>query len=200
VGFAFQDILGNLLAGILLLFRQPFVGGDQIRVDDVEGTVERITIRETVLTTFDGERILVPNAEVYKGVVLIHTAHRVRRSSFVVGVAYDADLEHVRSTARAAVGNVEGVFSDPAPEALVVELRGTTVDLEVRFFCGSREQERRLVLDRALAAVTCAFVDAGIEMPAQVVALQPTSSFSAALQDDRVRFRRGNGTEDGAEA
>ncbi len=55
IGFAFKDILENLLAGILLLFRQPFVGGDQIRVGDDEGTVDRITIRETVLTTFSGE-------------------------------------------------------------------------------------------------------------------------------------------------
>ena len=54
IGFAFQDILENLLAGILLLFRQPFVAGDQICVKEHEGTVERITIRETVLVTFDG--------------------------------------------------------------------------------------------------------------------------------------------------
>jgi small-conductance mechanosensitive channel len=88
VGFAFQDILENLLAGILLLLRQPFAGGDQVRVGEHQGTVERITIRETVITTFDGERTLIPNADVYKSAVLIQTAEPNRRSSFIVGVAY----------------------------------------------------------------------------------------------------------------
>ncbi len=98
IGFAFQDILENLLAGILLLFRQPFVGGDQIRVGEHEGTVERITIRETVLTTFAGERILIPNADVYKSAVYIQTASPRRRTSFIVGVAYEADIDLARAS------------------------------------------------------------------------------------------------------
>jgi small-conductance mechanosensitive channel len=68
VGFAFQDILQNLLAGVLLLFRQPFRGGDQVQVGEVVGTVEEINIRETVVTTFDGRRVLIPNATVYTDV------------------------------------------------------------------------------------------------------------------------------------
>ena len=86
-GFAFQDILQNLLAGILLLFRQPFRGGDQIKVGDVTGTVEEINIRETVIITFDGRRILIPNAKVYTDVIHVQTAHEVIRSNFVVVIA-----------------------------------------------------------------------------------------------------------------
>ena len=186
IGFAFQDILENLLAGILLLFRQPFVGGDQIRVGDNEGTVERITIRETVLTTFDGERILIPNADVYKSAVRIHTAHPFRRSSLVVGIAYEADLDQARTTACAVLRQVHGVLDDPPPEALLVGLSGSTVDLELRFWSSSRELERRYVLDRAIAAVKTAFDDAGIEMPSEIVALQATTSFAAAVKGDPV--------------
>ncbi len=182
IGFAFQDILENLLAGILLLFRQPFVGGDQIRVGDNEGSVERITIRETVLTTFDGERILIPNADVYKSAVRIHTAHPFRRTSFVVGVAYEADLDLAHSEACRALTHVDGVLVDPPPEALIVELSGSTVDLDVRFWTASAESERRLVLDRAIGAVKSAFDEAAIEMPSEIVALQATTSFAAAVQ------------------
>lgn len=181
IGFAFQDILENLLAGIVLLFRQPFVGGDQIQVGDAEGTVERITVRETVITTWDGERILVPNADVYKNAVRILTAHPRRGTGFVVGVAYETDLERARTTARDALASVAGVRSEPPPEALVLELTGSTVDLEVRFWSSPHELVRRRVLDRAIAAVKVAFDDAGIEMPAGVVALQAASSFEAAL-------------------
>jgi small conductance mechanosensitive channel len=186
IGFAFQDILENLLAGILLLFRQPFVGGDEIKVGDDEGTVERITIRETVLTTFDGERILIPNADVYKSAVHIHTAHPFRRTNFAVGVAYEADLDRARSVARDALAHVDGVLNDPPPEALIIDLTGSTVDLDVRFWSSSTELDRRRVLDRAIGAVKSAFDDAGIEMPAGIVALEATSSFAAALHDEPV--------------
>lgn len=69
VGFAFQDILENTLAGVLLLFRQPFRSGDQIEVKEQSGTVEAITIRETQIRTFDGQLVLVPNRAVYKSVM-----------------------------------------------------------------------------------------------------------------------------------
>ncbi len=186
IGFAFKDILENLLAGILLLFRQPFVGGDQIRVADNEGTVERITIRETVLTTFDGERVLIPNADVYKSAVRINTAHPFRRTSFVVGVAYEADLDRAHEEACRALARVDGVLVDPPPEALIVELRGSTVDLDLRFWSDSEESERRNVLDRAIGAVKSAFDEAGIEMPSEIVALQATTSFAAAVHGDPV--------------
>src|SRR6056297_407102 len=80
VGFAFQDILENTLSGILLLFRQPFASGDEIAVDDHQGTVEGITIRETRLTTFTGELIVIPNRDVYKSAIIVQTHHRARRS------------------------------------------------------------------------------------------------------------------------
>ena len=64
LGFAFQDILENTLSGMLMLFRQPFAGGDQIEVQGHTGTVEAITIRETRIKTFDGQLILIPRGSV----------------------------------------------------------------------------------------------------------------------------------------
>ncbi len=186
VGFAFQDILENLLAGILLLFRQPFVAGDQISVGEDQGTVERITIRETVLTTFDGERILIPNADVYKNAVHIHTAHPRRRTNFVVGIAYESDLDQARSVAVEALRAVPEVAAEPPPEALLVELAASTVDLDVRYWSDSAQHASRLVLDTAMAAVKRAFDEHGIEMPSDIVALQATTSFATGVRGGRV--------------
>ncbi len=185
-GFAFQDILQNLLAGILLLFRQPFQGGDQIKVGDVTGTVEEINIRETVITTFDGRRVLIPNAKVYTDVIHVQTAHEKIRSDFVVGIAYEADMAAARAIATEAVANVEGVLSDPPPEALFVELGTSTVHLDVLFWCDARQLEMRRTLAAAIEAVKTAFDAHGIEMPSQVVALQATSSLAAALRGGEV--------------
>jgi small-conductance mechanosensitive channel len=186
IGFAFQDILENLLAGILLLFRQPFAGGDQIRVGDDEGTVDRITIRETVLTTFSGERILIPNADVYKSAVHIYTGLPHRRTSFVVGVAYETDLDRARAVALEALGAVDGVLDRPPADALLVELAASTVNLDVRFWSQAPEAARRIVLDRAIAAVKSAFDAEHIEMPSEILALQATASFAAGLRGEQV--------------
>lgn len=185
-GFAFQDILQNLLAGILLLFRQPFRGGDQIRVGDVTGTVEEINIRETVILTFDGRRVLIPNAKVYTDVIHVQTAHEVIRSNFVVGIAYEADMASARRIAVEALAGVDGVVGDPPPEALFVDLESSTVNLDIRFWCDARQLEMRRTLDRAIEAVKTAFDAHGIEMPSQVIALQATSSLAAALRGGDV--------------
>ena len=194
-GFAFQDILQNMLAGVLLLFRQPFRGGDQIKVGDLTGTVEEINIRETVITTFDGRRILVPNAKVYTDVIQVQTAHRTIRSNFIVGIAYEADMASARKIAVEAVGAVDGVVPDPPPEALYVELESSTVNLDIRFWCDAHQLEARRTLSRAIEAVKTAFDADGIEMPSQVIALQATSSLAAALRGGEVTPRGGVATD-----
>lgn len=185
-GFAFKDILQNMLAGILLLFREPFRGGDQIEVGDVTGTVKGINIRETTITTFDGREVLIPNAKVYTDVIEVQTAHQKIRSNFVVGIAYEAEMARARRTAVEAVSTAPGVASDPPPEALYVELGSSTVGLDVRFWSDAHQLEMRRTLDRAIEAVKTAFDANGIEMPSQVVALQATSSLAAALRGDEV--------------
>ncbi|MEP6889727.1 MAG: mechanosensitive ion channel domain-containing protein, partial [Nitrospirota bacterium] len=75
IGFAFKDILQNWLAGLLILLRQPFAVHDQIEVNGYEGTVERIETRATIIKTYDGQRIVIPNSHIYTNAVLVKTAH-----------------------------------------------------------------------------------------------------------------------------
>lgn len=186
VGFAFQDILSNLLAGMLLLFRQPFVGGDQIEVTEHVGTVQEINIRETVIKTFDGRRVLIPNRDVYTNAITVQTGFPRIRTDVVVGIAYGADMSHAREVALDAVRGVEGVANEPAPEALYVELAASRVNLDVRFWSNSHQLELLRTKDRVIEAVKTAMDDAGIELPADVVALQATSSLAAALQGQPI--------------
>lgn len=184
LGFAFQDILENTLSGVLMLFRQPFAGGDQIEVQGHTGTVEAITIRETRITTYDGQLILIPNRDVYKNVIRVQTHYERRRIAFVVGIAYENDPAEAAEVIVSALARVEGVDDQPGPEALIQTLGVSTVDLEARFWTASPQHEARVVLHRAIDAVKTALDEAGIEMPADIVALQATPSFRAALQGD----------------
>ena len=186
VGFAFQDILENSLSGVLLLFRQPFRAGDQIVVDGNEGTVEAITIRETRIRQFDGQLLVVPNRDVYKNAIRVRTDRPVRRIDFVVGVASEADLDAVRRIIVDAVDGLDGVVSDPPPQALVRELAASTVDLDVHGWTDSRQHDARIVLDAMIRATKQALDEAGVELPCDIVALQATTSFRAAVHDRGV--------------
>ncbi|QWC85802.1 mechanosensitive ion channel family protein [Nocardioidaceae bacterium] len=181
--FAFQDILENLLSGLLLILRQPFRSGDQIDVGEVSGTVEAISIRETRLRTFDGQLVLIPNRDVYKATITVRTHFENRRQNFVVGIAYENDAEEARALILGALTGVEEVDHDRDAEALVVELNTSTVDIDVRFWCAPDQHSSRVALSAAIIAVKKRLDEAGVEMPCDIVALQATPSFKAAVQD-----------------
>ena len=192
VGFAFQDILENTLAGVLLLFRQPFRSGDQIEVVDQAGTVTEINIRETRITTFDGESVIIPNRDVYKNVIRVHTHHEFHRLQFDVGIAYDNDAGRATRAVIEALRAADGVEHDPPPEALVYELGVSTVNIRAMFWSDSRRHQSIVVLDAAIKAVKSRLDGDGIEMPANIVALQATPSFRAALYGDTALTPAGN--------
>ena len=181
--FAFQDILENLLSGLLLILRQPFRSGDQIDVGEVSGTVEVITIRETRLKTFDNQLVLIPNRDVYKATITVRTHFENRRQNFVVGIAYENDAAEARDLILEALAEVPEIDHSHPPEALVVELNTSTVDIDVRFWCGPDQLSSRRALDAAIVAVKRKLDEAGVEMPCDIVALQATPSFKAAMHD-----------------
>jgi small conductance mechanosensitive channel len=185
VGFAFQDILENTLSGILLLFRQPFRSGYQITVMDRSGTVEGITIRETRLTTYDGELVVIPNRDVYKNVINVHTHNAHHRLEFVVGIAYENDPAEAIEVILVALGSVPNVLTDPVPMAIVSQLGVSTVDITVYFWSDAYRLHSLTTKDAAIRAVKASLDRAGIEMPAEIIALQATPSFRAALSGER---------------
>ncbi len=186
VGFAFQDILENLLSGVLLLFRQPFRSGDQVTIGELSGTVQAITIRETRIKTFDGQLVIIPNRDVYKGVITVLTHYPSRRLSFIVGIAYENDADEACAVIERSLEDLDRIDAAPGPEALVTSLGVSTVDIDVRFWCGPDQHETRIALDRAVTRAKRALEQAGIEMPADIVALQATPSLRAALYDRAI--------------
>ena len=186
VGFAFRDILENLLAGILLLFRSPFRTGDEVDVEGTRGTVVEINLRETVLRTYEGRQVLIPNATVYKNQLVVQTGYGAVRTEAVVGIAYESDVETARTVALEALRTAEGVRAEPEPLVLVGELGASTVDLQLLFWTAPQQRVIRITRDRALTAVKAALEGAGVEMPADIVVLQGTPSLKAALRDDDV--------------
>lgn len=165
IGFAFKDVLQNFFAGILILWRRPFLVGDQIRVKEYEGTVEEINVRSTRLKTYDGERAILPNGDVYTSAVLVRTAYDKRRVKFVVGIGYLDDIEKGRETIRRVLNETEGVLPEPGPWIYVSELAPSSVNFTVYFWVESQQTNVLKVSDRVATNIKYALDEAGIDMP-----------------------------------
>lgn len=182
LGFAFQDILSNLLAGILLIIRQPFQQGDQIEVNGFTGTVEGITIRETTLKTFDGQRVIVPNADVYQSAIQVLTAFDARRTSLEVGVGYDDDLGVAEDVILDACRGVDGVLSDPEPQAYLVGLGDNAVLFDLRYWTDPHQADVRRIEHLVFRAVKDRLDAEGLDMPFPVRTVEAAPSLVAALR------------------
>ena len=122
VGFAFQNILQNFLAGLLLLWAEPFRVGDEIKIDAFEGTVAEIQTRATIIKTYDERRVVVPNADLFTHSVVVNTASDIRRWEYDFTVNGVHDAAEMKSRIVEAMRIAPGTLSDPAPEALISEL------------------------------------------------------------------------------
>lgn len=165
IGFAFKDILQNLLAGILLLINRPYRRGDQIVVKDFEGTVEHIQSRATLIKTYDGRRVIIPNSDVYTSPVIVNTAFPTRRSHFDVGIGYGDDPEAACQIFVEAIAKVDGVEADPAPEVLPWGLADSYVTLRARWWTDSKRTNVAHTQARVILALYKAAKAAAIDLP-----------------------------------
>ena len=166
VGFAFRDILQNFLAGILILITEPFVIDDQIVFNDFEGTVEHIQTRATTIRTYDGTRIVIPNAELFTNSVKVNTAFEKRRLQYDIGIGYGDNIAEAKKIILEVLRNNPEALSDPPPEALVVDLAASTINIRARWWVNPpRRAEVIDSQDVVLTELCNKLVAGGIDLP-----------------------------------
>ena len=165
VGFAFQDIFRNFLAGIILLVEEPFRIGDEIAIDNYLGKVEDINIRTTEIRTYQGEKVLLPNSTVFTDAVKVVTAFDYRRTDLAVGVDYNTPLPQARKLLYETIISVSGVVDDPTPEIDLVNFGDSSIDFVVRYWSSSPQKQLRNVQTKAIIAIKKALDEADISIP-----------------------------------
>src|SRR3954447_13858196 len=191
IGFAFREVLQNFLAGILLLVTEPFKIGDQIRINEFEGTVEQIQTRATLIRTYDARRIVIPNANLFTSSVVVNTAFPHRRLEFDVGIGYGDDIARARQLILEAVRETKGVLPDPPPDALVMDLAESSVSIRARWWVTPPRQQDILDLkDSVLEAIKKNLQPNGIALsyPTRQVLFHDQTE---ATDGDRARQREG---------
>ena len=166
IGFAFKDIFQNLLSGILLLLSEPFRIGDQIVSGNYEGTVEDIKIRATVIRTYDGRQVVIPNSDLYTSALTVNTAYKQRRLQLAVGIGYADDIDEAKAQIMQALDGSDTVSKNASPTIIAVNLGDSTVDLVIRWFIDDGTQANKVKsIDQVLINVKTALDSAGIDMP-----------------------------------
>ena len=165
IGFAFKDILQNWLAGLLILIRQPFEIGDQIEVNGYEGTVAHIETRATIISTYDGQRAVIPNSDIYTNAVLVKTGNDIRRTQYDIGIGYADDIDEACEIIKAEISKIEGVETDPGPEVYAWDLAASWVTLRARWWTNSKRGDVVKQRSQVIRAVKHALDAAAIDMP-----------------------------------
>ncbi|MEQ8772138.1 MAG: mechanosensitive ion channel family protein, partial [Erythrobacter sp.] len=132
LAFAFQDTLGNLASGLMILVNQPFDEGDYIDVGGVSGTVKDVSIVATTIATVDNKIIIVPNRNVWGNVIVNASVSDVRRVDLVFGASYDDPIQQVLDTIGEIVAAHPKILADPEPTVAANELAASSVNYVCR--------------------------------------------------------------------
>ena len=194
IGFAVRDTVENYIASILLSLRNPFHVNDFVEISGNMGSVARLTTRATILISPDGNHVRIPNAEVFKAVIINYTRNPERRFQFDIGVGVGQDLNEVQQLAVDTLNTMEGVLDDPKPMALVKSLGDFNVIVRVYGWVNQKEFSLGKVSSEAIKITKQAFDNAGIVMPEPISqiriadsnsSLQPTSPFPLVVESEK---------------
>ncbi|MCC7197356.1 mechanosensitive ion channel [Candidatus Peregrinibacteria bacterium] len=134
IGFALQDLIMNFLAGVMILSARHYSIGDVIKVNGTMGKIIEIQTRATVLKSFDGTKIVVPNAELFKNQVTSLTSNPMRRIKLPVYCRYGINLEDVMAICIRIVKQHSQILLEPKPSVFVADMGDYYVELGVRFW------------------------------------------------------------------
>ena len=149
VGFAFRDITENFIASVLLGVRRPFQIGDFITVAGQTGVVKSLNTRATVLVTLEGNHVRIPNATVFKEIMVNSTASPNFRNSFDVKIPIEASTADAINAVSAALKGMNGILDDPPPRALIDALEPDGVRIRVYFWAPTHDTDWGLLLSEA---------------------------------------------------
>lgn len=191
IGFAFKDIAENFLAGIILAFNRPFSVDDTVQIENVFGRVKTMEFRYTKITTFDGRSVYIPNSDVLTKPVYNYTEDGFYRSDFVVGIAYENDIQKAKEIITACFNENENVVNDDKHVSFVAEdeLAASTVNLKVYFWVTTEDFRRGTLETRGMLIqkVKTRLEEKGFNLPAEIRELklyEASKAFPVSVNED----------------
>lgn len=187
IGFAFQDLSANFIAGVAIAVRRPIKIGDIVEAKDIFGRVEAIHLRHTRMKQPDGKVMIVPNRRLFEDPLVNYSRLGKLRVTLGCGVHYSSDLEEVRDAVLDAVDDVDHLPEDPV-EVLFDEFDNSSINLLVRFWVDfDSPGDLRRARSAAMMRIKKAFDERGIVIPFPIRTLQLSSDTQRVVGDLTAR-------------
>ncbi|MBB1286056.1 mechanosensitive ion channel [Flavisolibacter sp. BT320] len=194
--FAFQDIAANFMAGILITLRRPIRVGDVVKIKDYMGKVQTVNLRDTVVMTFQGQMVIIPNKEVLQNPIENFSLLGKRRMDLTVGVSYGEDLQKVKNLALEAVSSISGLSPGEPITFFYEEFADSSINFSIRIWVATPEQPEYLrVRSEAIQKIKQAFDETGITIPFPIRTLDFGIKGGRTLGEMPLRFADQNAKE-----
>lgn len=172
LGFAFQDIGKNFLAGIILAFNRPFNINDSIQIDTHFGSVQAMNFRHTHIKTSDGRDIFIPNSDVLTKPVENYTIDGFYRMDFIVGIGYEDDIDKAKNIIQKILNEHPNIVKTESHKSFVIEdeLAASTVNLKVLFWVATKDYKvaANVLRGKIIREVKNQLVAENINLPADI--------------------------------
>ena len=165
LGFAMRDTIENYVSSLMLSLRQPFRANDKVKIGDCEGRVVRLTTRATILISDEGNHLRVPNATVFKAVIVNYTRNPQRRFEFVLQIDTRADPAKARQCGYRALKALDFVLDDPPPAAVVKDILYPNIALRFVGWLDQSKTDFGKGRSQAIEAVKRALEENGLGLP-----------------------------------
>ncbi|MBC9934684.1 mechanosensitive ion channel family protein [Chitinophaga qingshengii] len=165
IGFGLQNVVNNLVSGIILAFEKPIEVGDVIELGTRSGVVKEIGIRSSKISAYDGSTVVVPNADLISQQLINWTmTNRIRRVNFQLGIGYGSDIDQVTGIIKSAFTGQDGILTAPEPIIQLSQFGDNSVNFQVYFWISDLGNAGTLQ-SKVLTFIYNALNEAGIELP-----------------------------------
>lgn len=182
VGFAVKDTIENYIASLMLSIRQPFRARDQVVINDLEGIVVRLTSRATILMTMDGNQLRIPNADVFKGVILNYSKNPERRFTFELGVDANDDPLAAIKVGLDAIHRLDFVLEKPKSIAIITNVGDSNILLEFQVWVDQSQTDFYKARSIAIRETKHALENEGFSLPEPIYRLRFNDKVEQALE------------------
>ncbi|AMR31698.1 mechanosensitive ion channel protein MscS [Mucilaginibacter sp. PAMC 26640] len=193
LAFAFQDIAANFMSGVLILFRKPMNVGDTVELKGYMGKVAEINLRDTVIRTFQGQMVIIPNKDVFQNPIENFSILGKRRIDMEIGVSYGDDLEKVKEITLAAVKGIPGISEEDETTMFYTSFADSSINFIMRIWVSTIDPMAFLeVKSEAIIRIKKAYDETGIMIPFPIRTMDfgikggvPLSEMKVVTEDEK---------------
>ena len=166
IGFGLQNIVNNLVSGVIIAFERPIQVGDLIEVGGKMGVVKEIGVRSSKINNNEGADIIVPNGDLLSQHLINWTMQdRNKQVEFIIGIPYETDIKKVKTLIQEALQKNEKIMKAPAPALVVQQFANWAIDLKILFWVNDLT-EAGAIRSNAMIEIYERLAGAGIRFPA----------------------------------